>query len=203
MIASIEGRLQSKGPTCVVEVGGLGLAVTVTAGAAATLPPVGDTVRLWTHLSVRDDGWTLYGFDDSDELALFRLLISVSGVGPKLALGMLSGASAPAIAHALHSGDEKALVAVPGIGRKSAARLIVELEGKMPPSLLIDATPAAGDRPAAEDAPPNMAVALELLAAMGLSGDRAERVLRASLGESRDLAEDPVRWVRAALRQLS
>ncbi|MBU1072842.1 Holliday junction branch migration protein RuvA [bacterium] len=203
MIASVEGVLQSRGKTCVVTVGGLGLAVTITAGAAAALPPVGDTIKLWTHLSVRDDGWTLYGFTDPDELVLFRLLISVSGVGPKLALGMLAGATAPAIAHALQTGDEKALVAMPGIGRKSAARLIVELGQKVPPALLAAGPRTPRDSAEPGDEPPNMAVALELLGAMGLTGDRAGRILRAAVCEDRELAADPVRWVRAALRELS
>ncbi|MBC8426245.1 Holliday junction branch migration protein RuvA [bacterium] len=203
MIASLEGVLQSRGTPCVVNVGGLGLAVTVTESTAATLPPLGDTLKLWTHLAVRDDGWTLYGFADPDELTLFRLLISVSGVGPKLALGMLSGAAAPTIAHALQTGDEKALVALPGIGRKSAARLIVELAAKMPSALLVDAPRPDGEAPATAEAPPNLDVAMNLLAAMGLTGARADRILRAAAMDDRDLTDDPVGWVRAALRQLT
>ena len=76
------GAVLERGTDCLVEVGGLGLAVTVPAGCAAALPPAGEKVRLWTHLAVREDAWTLYGFLDPDELALFRLLISVTGVGP-------------------------------------------------------------------------------------------------------------------------
>jgi len=203
MIASLEGVLQNRGTPCVVNVGGLGLAVTVTESTAAALPPVGDTLKLWTHLAVCDDGWTLYGFTDPDELTLFRLLISVSGVGPKLALGMLTGASAPTIAHALQTGDEKALVALPGIGRKSAARLIVELAQKMPAALLTEAPPPGDGTPDAAEEPPNLDVALDLLGTMGLTGARADRVLRAAVQADRDLADDPVRWVRAALRQLT
>ena len=203
MIASVEGVLQSRGSPCVINVGGLGLSVAVTDSAALALPPVGDRLRLWTHLAVRDDGWTLYGFTDPDELTLFRLLISVSGVGPKLALGMLSAAPAAAIAYALHAGDEKMLVGLPGIGRKSAARLAVELAGKVPASLLADAPRAAEAAAAAVEPPPNMSVALDLLGAMGLAGARAERILHAAVAEENALSDDPVRWVRAALRQLS
>ncbi len=203
MIASLEGVLQSRGTTCVINVGGLGLAVTITAGAATALPPVGDTLKLWTHLAVRDDGWTLFGFTDPDELTLFRLLISVSGVGPKLALGMLSAATAPAIAHALQTGDEKALVALPGIGRKSAARLLVELDQKVPSALVASGPQIDSASTAAADEPPSMAVARELLGAMGLTGNQAERILQDAVHEDRELAADPVRWVRAALRHLS
>ena len=203
MIASVEGVLQSRGTTSVVLVGGLGLAVSLTERAATALPPEGGTVRLWTHLAVREDGWTLYGFTDPDELALFRLLISVSGVGPKLALGMLSGAPAPTIALALSTGDEKALTALPGIGKKSAARLVVELAQKVPASLLAAAPADAAAAPAVSEGSADLTVALDLLASMGLSGARAERVLRDALDVEPDLAADPVRWVRAALKRLS
>jgi Holliday junction DNA helicase RuvA len=203
MIASLEGVLQSRGSPCVVNVGGLGLSIAITDSAALALPPVGDKLKLWTHLSIRDDGWTLYGFTDPDELILFRLLISVSGVGPKLALGMLSSAPATAIAYALQAGDEKMLVGLPGIGRKSAARLVVELDGKVPHTLLADAPRPAAAATASVAVPPNMSVALDLLGAMGLAGARAERILQAAVAEERELADDPVRWVRAALRQLS
>ena len=203
MIASLEGVLQTRGPLCVVNVGGVGLAVSITERAAARLPQVGETVKFWTHLAVREDAWTLYGFQDPDELTLFRLLISVSGVGPKLATGMLSGATAPVIAHALHVGDEKALIALPGIGRKSAARLIVELSQKMPAALLAD-TPIDAARPdEIGETPPEMTVALDLLATMGLNGSRAEQILREAVSEDDALTADPVRWVRAALRRLS
>lgn len=203
MIASLEGVLQSRDPICVVNVGGLGLAVSVTERSAAGLPPVGETIKFWTHLAVRDDGWTLYGFLDPDELTLFRLLISVNGIGPKLAQGMLSGAPATAIALALHTEDEKALVALPGIGRKSAARLIIDLSQKVPPALLAD-SPATGIAPTGTgDTPPDMPVALDLLASMGLTGNRADQLLRDALADDADLAADPVRWVRAALRRLT
>ncbi len=203
MIASVEGVLQERGPTSVVLVGGLGLAVSVTERTAANLPAVGETVRLWTHLAVREDAWTLYGFPDPDELALFRLLVSVSGIGPKLALGMLSGAPAPAIALALSTGDEKALVALPGIGKKSAARLVVELSQKVPAALLADAPVAAVANAAPAAGSAELPVALDLLASMGLAGARAERVLHEALDTEPDLSSDPVRWVRAALKRLT
>ena len=202
MIATLEGLLVRRGTDCLVEVGGLGLAVTVPAGCAAALPPAGEKVRLWTHLAVREDAWTLYGFLDPDELALFRLLISVTGVGPKLALGILSGAPATTIAHALHAGDEKTLATLPGIGRKSAARLVVELGSRVPPALLAAGTPAASSSSDGDFAHPNEPVARDLLGAMGLPAARAGQLLREALREDAALGEDPVAWVRAALRHL-
>ena len=117
----------------VVAIGGaVGLDVQLSALGAGSLPAAGSPVRLWTHLAVREDHWSLYGFVDDEERAMFRLLISVSGVGPKVALGMLSGARATDIALFLRSGDEKALAKLPGIGKKSAARLVVELGNRVP-----------------------------------------------------------------------
>lgn len=202
MIATLEGLLVRRGTDCLVEVGGLGLAVTVPAGCAAALPPAGEKVRLWTHLAVREDAWTLYGFLDPDELALFRLLISVTGVGPKLALGILSGAPATTIAHALHAGDEKTLATLPGIGRKSAARLVVELGSRVPPALLAAGAPAVSSSSDGDFAHPNEPVARDLLGAMGLPAARAGQLLREALREDAALGEDPVAWVRAALRHL-
>ncbi|MBK6897982.1 MAG: Holliday junction branch migration protein RuvA [bacterium] len=202
MIATLEGTLVRRGPDCLVEVGGLGLAVTVPAGCAAALPAAGERVRLWTHLAVREDAWTLYGFLDQDELALFRLLISVTGVGPKLALGILSGAPATTIAHALHAGDEKTLATLPGIGRKSAARLVVELGSRVPPALLAAGAPAPSASADADAVHPNEPVARDLLGAMGLPAARAGQLLREALREDADLGGDPVAWVRAALRHL-
>ena len=202
MIATLDGVLRQRGTPCLVEVGGIGFSVTIAAGAVGLLPPVGDRVSFHTHLAVREDGWTLFGFLDPDELELFRLLISVSGVGPKLAMGMLSGATAPAIAHALHTGDKKALSALQGIGPKSAARLVVELGNRIPASLLVDA-PAAAVPLAGHDDSVGTPVAMELLASMGLTGTRADEILRLALKNDPALAEEPVDWVRAALRQLT
>jgi len=202
MIATLEGLLVRRGTDCLVEVGGLGLAVTVPAGCAAALPAAGERVRLWTHLAVREDAWTLYGFLDQDELALFRLLISVTGVGPKLALGILSGAPATTIAHALHAGDEKTLSTLPGIGRKSAARLVVELGSRVPPALLAAGAPAPATSADADAVHPNEPVARDLLGAMGLPAARAGQLLREALRDDAALGDDPVLWVRAALRRL-
>lgn len=201
MIASVEGILVRAGEECVVETGGIGLRVLVTAGVAAGLPSPGDTVRFWTHLSVREDGWTLYGFRDPDELALFRLLITVNGVGPKLALNALGGASAATVAAALHAGDEKALCALPGVGKKTAARMILDLGAKVPAALLVDAPVHAG-APVADPEHPHHGAARDMLLAMGLPAARAGQVLAAAAAENADCTEDPARWVRAALRHV-
>jgi holliday junction DNA helicase RuvA len=205
MIASVTGVITERGPISVVEVGGIGLAVSLPAGDAERLPAVGDTVRLWTHLAVREDAWTLFGFLEQETRTMYRLLLSVSGVGPKVALGMLSGASAAEIAAALHRGDEKTLVKLPGIGKKSAARLVVELSSKVPADLLVAAI--EGHQAESLKAPlasgPGRTAALEMLGSMGLTSPRADQVLDTALAANPALVDDPVSWVRAALQHLS
>jgi Holliday junction DNA helicase RuvA len=198
MINFVEGILVEGGTEAVVAVGGaFGLDVQLSAHGAAQLPPAGRSVRLWTHLSVREDSWSLFGFVDEAERAMFRLLISVAGVGPKVALGMLSGARASEIALFLRTGDEKALAGLPGIGKKSAARLVVELGNRVPESQ--GAAGAAGS-PAPAEGP--QADAAAALGAMGLSPAVAEQALARARRNDAAVAEDVEAWVKAALRNL-
>ena len=197
MIAYLEGLVTSGGTEAVITVGGgIGLDVQLSALSAERLPAVGQPVRLWTHLAVREDAWSLYGFIDEDERAMFRLLITVSGVGPKVALGMLSRAPAAEIATALRTGDEKALVKLPGIGKKSAQRLVVELGQRIPDSAL-------GVEAGAETAPERsgrLSEAAAVLQAMGLTAAAAEQALTKARRNDPDLGEDLEAWIRAALR---
>ncbi len=196
MIAFLEGTLVSGGTSAVVAVGGgIGLDVTLSAQSAEQLPSPGESVRLWTHLAVREDNWSLYGFVQSEERAMFRLLISVSGVGPKVAMGMLSRAPAQDIAAALQSGDEKSLQALPGIGKKSAARLVIELGERVPDMKMMVAAAGGGARG-------GMAEAVSILGAMGLPGVRAEAALAKARQQDAALSEDMEAWVRVALQLL-
>jgi len=124
MIAFLEGTLVSGGTAAVVAVGGgIGLDVTLSAQSAEQLPAPGESVRLWTHLAVREDNWSLYGFVQPEERAMFRLLISVSGVGPKVAMGMLSRATARDIATAdvaRRSSDQLVALGSPQFGHALA-----------------------------------------------------------------------------------
>ncbi len=198
MFAFVDGILVSGGTEAVVSVGGIGLDVHVSALGAERLPAPGEAVRLWTHLAVREDGWSLFGFPDLDERAMFRLLISVSGVGPKVALGMLSQASPRDIALYLRTGDEKALAKLPGIGKKSAARLVVELGQRVPER--VGTAAAAGDEE--RGGGPGLGDALAVLGAMGLPPVRAEAALIKARETDPAVAEQTERWVRAALRVL-
>jgi Holliday junction DNA helicase RuvA len=132
MIASVRGRVLAREPALVVEVGGVGFAVQVSARTAAQVPSIGESVALFTYLHVREDALQLYGFGSEDERGLFLQLLGVNGVGPRVALTLLSSAPLEELLRAVHDGDESYLVRLPGVGKKTAARMVVELQGKLP-----------------------------------------------------------------------
>ncbi len=198
MIAFLDGILAVGGTGAVITIGGgIGLDVQLSARSADSLPAVGQPIKLWTHLAVREDNWSLYGFIEAEERAMFRLLISVTGVGPKVAMGMLSRASGDEIAQALRTGDEKALVRLPGIGKKSAARLIVELGQRIPESVL-GGMDMGGEAGAVSSA--GLSEALAVLQAMGLAPAAAQQALLKVRQRDPEVSEDLEAWVRAALR---
>ncbi|MFE2478710.1 Holliday junction branch migration protein RuvA [Streptomyces sp. NPDC001194] len=131
MIAFVSGPVAALAPTlAVIEVGGVGMAVQCTPNTIAGLR-MGETARLATSLVVREDSLTLYGFADDDERQVFELLQTASGVGPRLAQAMLGVHSPDALRLAVSTGDEKSLTAVPGIGKKGAQKLLLELKDKL------------------------------------------------------------------------
>jgi Holliday junction DNA helicase RuvA len=132
MIATLEGILEHRGDaSIIINVGGIGFQVHVPGSTSSKLGAVTGRVSLYTHLHVRDDNISLYGFASSEELALFKNLISVSGVGPKVALALLSTLNAEQLVMAITSGDIDVISRTPGIGKKLASRLVVELKGKL------------------------------------------------------------------------
>ncbi|MBV8742300.1 MAG: Holliday junction branch migration protein RuvA [Sinobacteraceae bacterium] len=132
MIGSVQGRIAAKiPPQLTVEVAGIGYELEAPMSTYFTLPPIGAEVRLLTHLVVREDAHILYGFATEDERHLFRNLIKVSGVGPKIALALLSGISVEAFALCVQNQDIGSLTRVPGIGRKTAERLVVEMRDRL------------------------------------------------------------------------
>jgi Holliday junction DNA helicase RuvA len=133
MIASVRGRVAAIAPdSAVIEVGGVGLSVQCAPGTLAGLR-TGEPARLATSLVVREDSLTLYGFADDDEKHLFELLQTASGVGPRLAQAVLAVHQPDAVRRAISSGDIAALVRVPGIGKKGAERLVLELRDRIGP----------------------------------------------------------------------
>ena len=143
MIASLTGTLESLGGDgAIINVGGIGFQVYMPTSTLSVLGVVGKEVKLYTHLHLREDNVALYGFKSSEELGLFQMLIGVSGLGPRLALAMLSAMDAEKLIVAIATGSADLLTAIPGIGKKMASRLILELKDKIGTGWIT--TPAAG-----------------------------------------------------------
>ncbi len=133
MIALLRGVLVEKHPNqAIVEAGGVGYDVTIPVSTYTHLPDAGAEVRLRIHTHVREDALALYGFLTQEEKGLFEKLIGVSGIGPKLAVTILSGLAAPDLIHAIGRGEVERLVRIPGIGKKTAERMVLELRDKLP-----------------------------------------------------------------------
>jgi len=133
MIALLRGVLIEKHPNqAIVETGGVGYDVTIPVSTYTHLPDAGAEVKLRIHTHVREDALSLYGFVTPEEKALFEKLIGVSGIGPKLAVTILSGLAAPELINAIRRGEVERLVRIPGIGKKTAERMVLELRDKLP-----------------------------------------------------------------------
>ena len=175
MIAYIRGKvLATTEETMIVDVNGLGYEVYCSSGAFAKAT-VGETVELHTYLQVKEDGITLFGFESVKEKELFLKLITVSGVGPKLGISVLSGMSGEDFATAIATADAKRLSGVKGLGKKTAEKIILELHGKISAGEIMQAsgdTPASRTKPAVEKLTPMEEDAL--IALQGLGFTRAE-----------------------------
>jgi Holliday junction DNA helicase RuvA len=159
-------------PALTVEVGGVGYELEAPMSTFYNLPPLGQPVRLLTHLVVREDAHLLYGFGTVEERQLFRSLLRVSGVGPRIALAILSGSTAGAFAACVQAGDVSALTRIPGVGRKIAERLIVEMRDRL-------AAVAADGHAAMAAAPVGVAAeAFSALVALGYRPNEATRLLK-------------------------
>jgi Holliday junction DNA helicase RuvA len=196
MIASVRGEvLAVELDHAVVEVGGVGLAVHAVPATLATLRR-GNQARLATSLVVREDSLTLYGFADSAARELFVLLQTVSGVGPRLALAMLAVLEPDTLRTALAEGDLPVLTRVPGIGRKGAERLVVELRDK------VGRRAPAASGPAASGASAVRTQVTEALAGLGFPARQAEQAVDAVLAEADRETTDTSQVLRSALTRL-
>jgi Holliday junction DNA helicase RuvA len=171
MIGKLTGTLGDKNPPQVlVDCNGVGYEVDVPMSTFYNLPAAGEKVTLLTHLVVREDAQLLYGFGSSGEREAFRQLIKISGVGPRTALSVLSGMSVADIAQAVTAQDAGRLVKVPGIGKKTAERLLLELKGKFGPDLGLGMGAATSD---------SQTDILQALVALGYSDKEAAASLKA------------------------
>jgi Holliday junction DNA helicase RuvA len=171
MIAHLRGRLLVKHPNqAVVEAGGVGYDVTISVPTFSDLPSVGTEVALHIHTHVREDQLALYGFLRPSEKQLFEKLITVSGIGPKLAITILSGMAADEMVGAIRGNDLARLTRIPGIGKKTAERMVLELRDKLPAATTDEVAPASSLSAVEEDV-------LSALVNLGYQRAVAERVL--------------------------
>jgi Holliday junction DNA helicase RuvA len=181
MIHHLHGKLVDALPSlAVIDVHGVGYEVLIPLSSFDRLPPVGQEVRLLTHLAVREDAHILYGFVTPSERDLFRLLIhTVSGIGPKIALGILSGLSVNAFRSAVAAQDVKALSAVSGVGRKTAERIVVELKDKIA-AFGVDTSTPGSPRAVLPEPEARLADAAAALVALGFKPAEAQESVRAA-----------------------
>ena len=195
MIAQLTGSLDYKSPEhLVVDVHGVGYHVLVSLNSFYRLPEPGNHVRLLIHTHVREDALQLYGFFDREEKELFLLLNSVTGIGPRLALNILSGTPTTELLDALESGDLVRLVAIPGVGKKTAERLVLELRDKI--KLVRVARAADGGRAVSG----LEGEAVSALLNLGYRRSEAERAVKAACAAG---ANDLEAVIRAALKRVS
>ncbi len=193
MIATVSGVLTERdNETIVIQTdGGVGYAVTVPLGVFERLPATGSRVKLFTELVVREDGWSLYGFDRSGERRIFQRLLGASGFGPRLALGLLSTLGPDRAVRSIRNKDIAALSTVSGIGRKKAEKLVVELQDRFADLESEGAEPER--RPAAS--------AVQALTALGYSAAAAEEAVRQAIDGKGD--EETSQVVRRALQWIT
>lgn len=189
MIGRITGTLLEKTPpTVCIDVGGVGYEIDVPMSTLYNLPEMGAQATLYTHLAVREDAHTLYGFSSAQERSTFRALIKVTGIGARTALAVLSGMTADELASAITQQETGRLTRVPGIGKKTAERLLLELRGKLGPDL---GTTAGGALSGRDDI-------LNALLSLGYSQNESQSALK-SLPEGVEVAEG----IRLALKSLA
>ncbi|NKZ39567.1 Holliday junction branch migration protein RuvA [Oleiagrimonas citrea] len=197
MIGRLRGILVSKQPPwLLVDVGGVGYDVEAPMSTIYDLPATGKEVTLLTHHAVKDDSVVLYGFLHTSERELFRSLLKVSGIGAKIALAVLSGVSADQFARLVQAGDVTALTKIPGIGKKTAERMIVELRDRVDGLAATGATRIGGSAPAPQDAQSEAVIALQQL---GYKPAEATRLAQKAAAEGDDAETIIRKALRAAL----
>ena len=192
MIAHLRGRLLSKQPQqTIVEAAGVGYDVAISVSTYTSLPTEGAEVALHIHTQVREDTLALYGFLDRNEKRIFERLITVSGVGPKLAITIQSGLPSDRLVAALRAQDHATLTRIPGVGKKLAERLVVELKDKLE-DMAVAAPAVAAAGPAAEDV-------LSALVNLGYQRPSAQKAIEAAVAKDKSVGEHFDALFRAAL----
>jgi Holliday junction DNA helicase RuvA len=194
MIARLTGTIVDKHPTdIVVDVHGVAFSASIPFSTSSAVGEPGSEVVLLTHMHVREDAIQLYGFATQEERDAFRLLLTVNGIGPRMALGVLSGITVGDLKSHIAGGNASALTAIPGIGRKIAERLVMELKEKVAKTATTSPQSNDGQRPTRQEA-------LSALLSLGFQKAAAEKAIRDAVLESPDAGSSVESLVRVALR---
>lgn len=204
MIAFVNGVLDMvSDQLAVIDVNGVGYNVFVSANTADRLPSRGEPVKLYTYLSVREDAMNLYGFISRDELELFKLLISVSGIGPKGGQAILSVMTPDDLRFAILAGDSKAISKAPGVGKKTAERLVLELHDKISSDdLLAGVSGDDSGEVISAGSDSGQSEAVEALIALGYSSTESLKAVRKVLSENKGIEDDTEAVLKLALKEL-
>ena len=194
MIAFLRGRLLKKSPNrAIVECGGVGYDATISVATFTALPPEGAEARLHIYTHVREDQIALFGFAEPDEKRLFEKLLTISGIGPKLAITVLSGIDTDRLVTAIRAGDHATLTRIPGIGKKTAERVVLELKDKLEGfAAAAVAAPSSHYGPAGDDA-------LSAMVNLGYPRPAAQKAVETALAKNPGAAQDFEALFRAAM----
>lgn len=195
MIAFLRGRLLTKSPNrAIVECGGVGYDATISVATFTSLPPEGAEARLHIYTHVREDQIALFGFAEPNEKRLFEKLLTISGIGPKLAITVLSGIDTSRLVTAIRAGDHATLTRIPGIGKKTAERVVLELKDKLEDMAVAApaGAPSTNYGPAGDDA-------LSAMVNLGYARPAAQKAIETALKQQPEAAGDFEALFRAAM----
>ncbi|WP_026516043.1 Holliday junction branch migration protein RuvA [Butyrivibrio sp. MC2021] len=205
MIAYVNGILESiEEGNAVVDVNGVGYNVNISGSTMDRMPGIGEAVKLYTYTNVKEDAFTLFGFLSRDELNLFKLLITVNGIGPKGGLAILSVMSPDDLRFAIIAGDSKSLSKAPGIGKKTAERITLELRDKIKATedTLLGGGGAVSMDEAAGDGDSSKGEAVAALVALGYNSSDAMKAVRKAIANNPSAAEDTELLLKLALKEM-
>lgn len=203
MISYIKGELAGvTEEKAIIEAGGIGYGIYMPGKDLAQLPGIGEQLKVHTYLNVREDVMQLFGFLTGDELEVFRLLITVNGIGPKGGLGILSALSADELRFAVMAGDVKAITAAPGIGKKTAERLILDLKDKLKMEDILERQPEEADLRSGTVGNDVQTEAVEALVSLGYGSAESLRAVREAVKENQETELGAEALLKIALKKM-
>lgn len=203
MISYIKGELAGvTEEKAIIEAGGIGYGIYMPGKDLAQLPGIGEQLKVHTYLNVREDAMQLFGFLTGDELEVFRRLITVNGIGPKGGLGILSALSADELRFAVMAGDVKAITAAPGIGKKTAERLILDLKDKLKMEDILERQPEEADLRSGTVGNDVQTEAVEALVSLGYGSAESLRAVREAVKENQETELGAEALLKIALKKM-